>query len=653
MGDAVKVEILGSLFFAGKHVSEPGFIAEVYRSIGLNYLLERIEGDFALFILDGRKQQLHLVTDPFSSKVIYVLWDEMDEVFRCGTSIKAITDSHRTSLKMNWEPLLFKGRKKHSSQFSTAVTGVQRMRGGHAGTVDFHEKTWRSSPYRPAGSASAGSFDSYTSQDFISAYRDSIEQAVSKRLAGRSEALVTLSGGFDSSIVYALASKMVKTKAATICTETSLYNQEIDRARELTLGGGSDHLIFPVGFHDQPPLHDWVQLVHAKESIGCGFEDLVKSQLLQRAKQAFGPSSIVLSGMGSDQFNGGTTTLDYSGKQENDSWEVFMSKMLRSKWEDYRASEFTGFFQFAYHFSSIDFRESLWPFDQDIWNDYMEGNGRSLQSSGVFLESKLSSAHGMDIGFPFLDSAAINILRAIPEELRPELLFDKQILRKAFADLLPDSFKGKPKFYRTPRAKEKIYSYLKNVIYGENYALLKRAFDSSKGLQQRFSIDKVISFLEDAKEHPHFQTHPYILELINIGLLEAHFFEDAAPIAIAELEGSVVYPAESQEFDREALSVRVLRSDDHKKWQLPITIDAKVQIFKGAEASSAPAVLKLNQEQYLDVTQPEVLLIIEAMDQRRNLLQLCGDLKIEVGAVKDAFEDLLAKGVIRFLDQQH
>ena len=354
-----------------------------------------------------------------------------------------------------------------------------------------------------------------------------------------------------------MAAKKTNVRAASICTTTSLQNDEIDRARELTIREGSDHLIFPVGFNDKPSIEEWIKLVLSKETINCGFEDLVKSQLMQQMHAIYGASQYVLSGMGSDQFNGGTTTLDYAEENENGSWEAFMNNMLRKKWKDHRTSKFNGFFQFTYHFSSMNFREKLWPFGDDEWTNYLNKNQKSLQRRGVFLETKLSQANEFLMGFPFLDAASIELIKKIPDNLKGELLYDKRILRAAFKDLLPASFQGKPKFYRTSNVEEKVFNYLKNVIYHDNYALLKIAFDSSAGLQEKFTLDKIIAFLDQTKSSSYFPSYIYILELINIGLLEGYFFEGKNFDFNKPNQKTILYNAHDKKFNKEALELHV------------------------------------------------------------------------------------------------
>ncbi|MGH1384105.1 asparagine synthase-related protein [Kordia sp.] len=555
--NTIKIWITGKIRFNSNFTTQEN-VENIYKTKGLSYLLERSEGDFALCIIDGYTKKMHLITDAFSTQPIYFFWDETNMDFSCANTIRAITQQHRNALHLDWDQLLYKRKSSASSNtFPTIVDGISRIQGSRIGTLDFSKKTWTITSYQRENCIDDEVGATYTASDFITSYREIIEQAVFKRIEGHSEVTVTLSGGFDSSIVYALAAKKTNVRAASICTTTSLQNEEIDRARELTLREGSDHLIFPVGFTDKPSIEEWIKLVLSKETINCGFEDLVKSQLMQQMHATYGSSQYVLSGMGSDQFNGGTTTLDYSDEDENGSWEAFMNNMLRKKWKDYRASTFNDFFQFSYHFSTMNFREKLWPFGDDEWTNYLNKNQKSLQRRGVFLETKLSQANGFLIGFPFLDTTSIELIKKIPDTLKGELLYDKQILRAAFKDLLPASFQGKPKFYRTSNVEEKVFNYLKNVIYHDKYALLKIAFDSSPGLQERFTLDKIIAFLDQTKSSSYFPSYTYILELINIGLLEGYFFEGKSFEFKKPNQKTIVYDAHDKKFDREALESHI------------------------------------------------------------------------------------------------
>lgn len=525
-GADVSVVVLGQALLAGRPDPTGTAIATSYAQGGLEALLPQLEGDFSLIINDGAQQKAHLITDRFATQPLYFHWDAAAATLQAATSLKGMAKLQRGSAALDWERLMFKQTAAEypapQGSFPTLLKCVYRLKGGCVGTYAVASNSWEIHPWADTPSDLSLPASGFTRQDFVDGYRQSIEMAVAKRVQGHKEVVVTLSGGFDSSIVFALAAQHTTVHAATICTATSIHNLEINRARELTQASGSQHLVFPVGFHDRPSYRDWIRLVLSKETAICGFEDFVKSQLMQRMQQTFGQTPLLLSGMGSDQFNGGTTSLDYADADENGSFNTFMHNMLRTNWERHREATFTPWFQFAYHLAKVEYRETLWPFTNDAWARYVRNNARSLQRRGVFLESKLASANGFGIGFPFLDEAPIALLNSIPQAMRPQLLYDKQVLRDAFKNLLPASFQGQPKFYRTPNAQAKLYSYLKPVAFADDYALLRMAYEAAPGLRERFSIDKLVALLDEAAASETFPAYDHLLQLINLGLLEAH-----------------------------------------------------------------------------------------------------------------------------------
>jgi len=556
-GTAVGVQLIGSAHLTGHGPASAAELAQVYQQQGLDALVHQLQADFTVLVVDGARQQVHVVSDAFASKPIYVAWDAKAARLRCATSIHGITSRAPGHFSIDWERLVYSRYEPQQHTFATIVKGVQRLKNARIATLDLDQKTWSIRKHAELQHC-ADAFAGFTAKDFVEAYRQAIEAAVAERLEGQSEVLVTLSGGFDSSIVYALAAQQATVHAATICTATSIHNAEMERAAAMSRAAGSQHLVLPVAFHEGPHYQEWVQLLLAREALDCGFEDLVKSQLLLRAGRAFPAARLLLTGMGSDQFNGGTTTFDYAQTGENESYEAFMSNMLRSKWSRYREAQFTPWFQFAYNLSSMSYREELWPFQHDAWEAYVRNNARSLPRKGVLLESKLSAANGFNIAYPFLDAGALEVLRNIPPELRGELLYDKQILRKAFRDVLPTSFHGQPKFYRTPKAAEKIYSYVKPLLYGHNYALLKLAFECSPGLRQRFSMDKLLAFLGSAANSEHFPTYVHVLKLLSIGLLEAHLLEGTSLHTQLPAEASAMHYSATDTIDCDGLGKQVL-----------------------------------------------------------------------------------------------
>lgn len=641
----VDIITTGIFSFDGLSCIKTKTLVEFYIANGLEPLLQKLKGNFAVLIIDGRTKILHLITDPFASRPVYLYWNSQNKVFSCANSIKEITKKLCLS-ELNWDQQIYKKYLSQDANLdSTFAKGVSRLKGGICCSIDLKTGSLTTINYSEKNSTKVELDGPTTIAGFVEAYRAVVMKSVDDYVKGYDRAVVTLSGGFDSSIIYALAAQKIAVDAASICTVTSLHNQEVDRARELTTTYKSNHLIYPVGFSDKPNQADWIRMVISTESAHNNFESFLKSQLFTQAKAQFGESHLILSGLGSDQYNGGTTVLDYANTGFNASFSEFMQNMLRDKWTKYREKSFTHFFQFAYNFTALDFRETLWPFEDDLWTDYAARNGRSIQRNGVLLESKLAYTNQFDIGLPFLDQSTLDLLHAVPEQFQDDLFYDKQILRRAFKDLLPKSFDGKPKFHRTKNAEQKIFQYLSHIIYGNNYGLLKMTFDASPALRSKFSIDKLIVFLEEVKTSPFFPAYTHLLSIISMGLLDAYFFHGETFTSNTNSDYQF-YAVNNKDFDRGYLEKRIL-TDKTEKWDIPAKREEHVNVYVAKDNSGY--LLEWDKSEYLRIASSNTVTVFEALDGETSINAICETNGIERALIESELEQLCEKGILLIL----
>lgn len=554
----LKVHIAGKLIING-HIAKEESVKTYIKKHGIDALEKILDGEFALFIIVPSLQKAYLFSNLFASYSLYYFHDIKTKSFHCSTTIKAITSSSNMHFQVNLDKILYRRNtvSYDDCELATFVKGIYRLKGGVKLCLNL--KTWKLSKkrYKHVFDKDIKVIEQPASY-FIESYQTLITKAISRNFNQESNPLVTLSGGFDSSIIYAIATQHTSVNVATICTETSFINNEIDRARELTSQNNSPHVILPVSFKEEINIGNWVRHVLEMEDSECGFESFLKSQLLHQSSLYFSSSKMCISGMGSDQFNGGTTTIDYSIGNYNQSWEAFISNLFKNKWEAYRDDNFSNFFQFAINFSTPTFKEQVIPFSiKQLWEKYIYNNYCYLVNDGVFLEGKIIQSNNYLSIFPFLEENIINLISRIPPALYSTLFFDKQILRKAFSDLLPKSFEGMPKFKKLENANEKKFSYLRSLVYGHNRFLLKLVFDISPFFKSSFNIDYIMHFLDATESDKYYPALSHLLRLINIGLLDAYLLQ-GSNLDLPKNESNVVfYTPGDQSFDKASLKKMV------------------------------------------------------------------------------------------------
>lgn len=565
-----EVKTSHQLYFKNEVIADKSIILQAIQTNGLVETLKDIKGYFQLLYIDPVfSKKIYLYNNDFPTNPIYFHVNESDKKFINSARIRDITQAREKHFHINWDFLKY--NTTHTSEkytFPTAIDKIKRLRKGVLLTIDF--PTWAYSFKHiesPNQYFSALKFDSR--QGYINQYRELVSQSIEQQLTSDTKnALVTLSGGFDSSIIYLLAAKQTRVDAISICTETSLNNQEIDRAQELVHKHGGTHTVLPINFNQAPNYQAWIDLVLSTENLECGFESYLKSQLIECSKDRFNNHHFLFSGTGSDQFNGGTTSFDYAPPMKtNASWEEFMVNKINAKWEGYQKKEFTNFFQFTYHFLQNPVKEQSFPFTmEEEWKNYLNINAHFLEKKPVLLESKIFSRNKLVGKFPFLNQQIIDFLSKIPLDRYSELFYKKEILRAAFRDLLPKSFIGKPKFSPLSKGKEKIFKYMSGLVYGNDRSLIKLAYDASPALQQSLDIDKLTLFLDQTEDISFYPSFTHILGLVNLGLLDAYLLQGEHHLTVKENSSRhyFYYNNNDNRFNRKEVRDAVIRKNHHK-----------------------------------------------------------------------------------------
>ena len=197
------IGLLGLNGRPGKEMSDSELILQAYERWGED-CPQRLLGDFAFAIWDGRLQQMFCARDHFGVKPFYYCCSS--RTFAFGSEIKALLALPEVPRRLNEtrmaDFLLMIGEDKAS----TFYEGILRLPPAHRLTVTAREVRLRAYwSLDPTRELKLGS-----DEEYAEAYRDVFTEAVRCRLRSAHKVGALLSGGLDTSSIVCVSRKLLE-----------------------------------------------------------------------------------------------------------------------------------------------------------------------------------------------------------------------------------------------------------------------------------------------------------------------------------------------------------------------------------------------------------------------------------------------------------
>lgn len=288
-------ELRAELVGKGHHFrtgSDCEVILHLYEETGLD-CLERLNGMFALALLDGRSRRLVLARDPAGMKPLYFSVQAGGIAF--ASEARALLAAGVVAPAPDWETIETYLAYGYAPAPKSCFAGLERLRAGSYLVAE-------------DGQVRRGSFWRYeyrlppSSRDYPDELERRLRSAVGTHLAADVPVGAFLSGGWDSSLVtaFAAAQSAVPLKTFSIALPENPAYDETRWARQVAQAVGSEH--FEVEFRNSDLPRLLPQVVLALE------EPCVTSPatlLYVLSARAAAEVKAVLSGEGSDELFGG------------------------------------------------------------------------------------------------------------------------------------------------------------------------------------------------------------------------------------------------------------------------------------------------------------------------------------------------------------
>ncbi len=479
---------------AYRNDSETETIARLYEKHGTK-IFEQFNGQFAIAIWERVQKRLTLARDRFGIRPLF--WARRQTRFFFGSEIKALARGGVccTLSRKNCSTLF-----QTWTMFGSATPFEEVYQVPPASCLQYQESNIEIGQYWHWPLEDRSASDQYSESEAIEHFRSIFSNALKSQTVSERPLAAALSGGLDSSCITSLLARTnaSETRTYSIAFENERYNEQPSQKLFLDDVGCNNSRIVVSNDMIERVIGDVVY--HAETPL---FRFAAAPVYLLAQKMSADGTRVCLSGEGADEF-----LLGY---------DLFRELKIRRFWQKDPTSATRGLLlsrQYSYlpQFNDPNFKRMIANFykptlgtfkeydkyyayrprwrnclsfnryinpeviDQfqidtpdTILNDNIHADLDSLSEiertkcievngllTNYLLSSqgdRMSSAHGVEYRYPFLDNDVVNFLFHLPNSYKLKGLKDKHLLREAFRGDIPEAIRTRPKFaYRAPDA---------------------------------------------------------------------------------------------------------------------------------------------------------------------------------------------------------
>jgi len=448
--------------------SDVEVIIHGYLEFGESFI-NQLKGMFAFCLWDSKKEQIWLARDRLGIKPLYFYKNEDKFIF--SSEIKAILAIDKNKKSFDHSQIRVMLSKRYTDSDKTIFNGISKVPPGNYFLINKNKVTRKT-----YWSLEKDSSDIKDIQSYLDQYQEKLETSITSHLISDVPIGSFLSGGLDSSIVTAIATKELDNQMSTYTIGFNSSNSEHLFARSTSHYLKTKHIEQIIDDVDMGLLEK--VMWHLEEPIND--PAVVPTFLL--SKLASESSKVVLTGEGSDEVNAGYNKYRYNLYNQEvfgQLLQLFPSKLLRSLSEksilyDNRAinslrrrlgyvlsqkgsylytdstllQSIGGFNIFSEDFiqcTNHDFSECL----QDTYgadlDDYFIHDFKGFLANDLLLKvDKMTMAHSLEARVPFLDHEFVEYSNRIPHLFKIDKFLSKKILRKIARKYLSNENTARP-----------------------------------------------------------------------------------------------------------------------------------------------------------------------------------------------------------------
>lgn len=478
--------------------------------------LNKLNGFFSFCVYDKMKQTLFLARDRYGIKPLLYLFDEDKFIF--ASEMKAMLQ-YGIEKELDYTSLYTYLQLNYIPAPSTIFTKVKKLLPGHFLKITrqkIEEHTYYEIPY----SKELNAYPDY--EKAKQKLKELLEQSVQRRLVADVPLGAFLSGGIDSSVITALASKhKPDLHAFSIGFRDEKFFDETEYARLVAKHFKTDHTVFSLSNDDL-----YTHLHSILNYIDEPFADSSAIAVYILSKETRKHATVALSGDGADELLGGYNKHAAFLRSMNPGWKENLAKgiapllrfipqsrnnALSNKFRQisrfgegmklalpHRYWRWAGFsnetealcilsdaakekvLQEEYTSRKSKILKHLSP--ESTINEILLTDATLVLSNDMLTKVDLMSmANSLEVRVPFLDYEVVNFIFSLPAEYKINHNIRKRILQDAFRDLLPDPLYNRPKKgFEVPLLKwfrKEMKSMIMNDLLDDNFILTQGIFN--------------------------------------------------------------------------------------------------------------------------------------------------------------------------------
>ncbi|MEU6428897.1 asparagine synthase (glutamine-hydrolyzing) [Microbispora sp. NPDC046973] len=614
-----------------------------------------LRGMYAACLLDRERHELHLVRDPFGVKPLY--YSRLGDRIHVASELKGLF-AGGTPATPDW------GRALRDSSFT--ITGgvstqtdqtyflhARTVPAGGGVTIDLRtgeERAWEH--WRPPVEVVPSPVATSEPEAYTREYRRLFEQAVRRSCMTETPMSVFLSGGVDSVAVAALAARERELTAWTVLSPSTVESGDFAAAVDTSRKLGIDlHWVDTCDVERGLTAQDWLWVLRCAETPLAGPEQFYKLLMLASARAAGMDFKAILTGQGSDEFNGGySTVVNLAGDGSWAGFEAALTSRVRRSLLDALPGSYGSLEEAVGPCLRTEWlAERLGGRAGDPYDGYILGKAADLQRFNCWHEDRVASAYAAESRPVFLDVDLVEFSIRLPARLRPVLLDDKRILRDAVRGLVPPEIaerKKAPFFYAADRTVA--LAMLRNLLARHGDTLVEAATAGAVS-GTVLDPDALRSAIRHALDHPLGAGLEQVLRLISLGALETVL---ASPEGHARPAGGTLSaPASSLSaspgVDEETSRARVRESRPRIGADTVVGLLGDVVLLTphgpGQDAQETLLIARAGTIEY-EVTRdadPALFDVLRALTAPRTIAELAGSTGFPQEQVETAAESLL------------
>lgn len=511
-------------------------IPHLYVQRGLD-LFGPTNGMFAAALLDRRGQRVLLGRDRLGVKPLFYCIVDGGRTLVFGSELKVLFAHPSVPRRFDWVGAMarYGNRDASAREMSSGFIGIERVPA--AGLIDIDLAHGKVQVKQYWKMPDRGVFDTgRPAQWYVDQYRELLIQSVRMQLMADVDYGVFLSGGIDSAVVTAIAAREKSFPTFSVLSRATFGSGDVQASSSLArqLGIPNHQVYFDHCAHDMTP-DDWRRVLWSCEMYDITAEQLYKYFLHAFARKHYPNLKVILSGQGSDEFNGGYTdwTLSQvagmSAQQiaaipHNQRWNAVGSVL--GSIETGQIATSAGYL--APYGKLLEQRvidpAFVWracgrSLDRTAWDLYL-GYYRQNLDYHLWHEDRTAAAHSIENRVPFLDYRLVELTRRVPVKLQAELFTDKAILRRAAAGLVPPEIAARPKgpfFYGADQ--RYAFATVHSLLTANRGELIEQALAGSRRTEGPLNPDQFRAYVTEVGKDHDLAHMDQLMALVDMGVL--------------------------------------------------------------------------------------------------------------------------------------